>query len=439
MSPTEGALSLRASDVVGLPPFLETAWEIITPHADLSRPVRWVHAVDDPRPAGLLQGQEFVLSTLSRFTEDRQDLLPALRRYVADLDSVQASALAVEVLADRPRLREALQTLAAQRQADRARELPILLFSQQVRFVEITEHFHRLVLAAQTAQGTEREAYDPLFEVSTQLFRDVLGGHSEAPDDIDRRAGVLGMLGAAQYRSLVIRFRVTGQWGGAERARAQQLVAQAVRTVSPRLQARALVGETPSKDVGVVLALPAQAREGAEAAFSPALREAVNEVRASGFVPAFTIAAGEPSSTMLSAVTELESALQVLRSLETLLPRADRFPGFGDGAAERGYWKAADLGRLGLLARVEDPAAVRWFVSAQLGDLRGRGASELRDLVRALASTTATKAEVAALLGISRPTLYARVQRLERLIGRPLNDETLQALHLALLMDDLHG
>lgn len=129
MSPTEGALSLRASDVVGLPPFLETAWEIITPHADLSRPVRWVHAVDDPRPAGLLQGQEFVLSTLSRFTEDRQDLLPALRRYVADLDSVQASALAVEVLADRPRLREALQTLAAQRQADRARELPILLLS----------------------------------------------------------------------------------------------------------------------------------------------------------------------------------------------------------------------------------------------------------------------------------------------------------------------
>lgn len=438
MGHAEKVAQLRVSDVVELPPFLETAWTLLTPQADLSRPVRWVHTIDDPRPAALLQGQEFVLSTLSRFTEDRTDLVPSLHTYLEDLDSVQASALTVEVLENRPRLLQALRTVVHERQAGSTRALPILLFSEQVKFVDITEHFHRFLVARHIAHESTTESYDPLFEASTQLIGDIAGGQIDSMEQAAQRAQVLGMAPNAQYRSLVLRFRPTRRLSAADRSRAQELTAQTVRAVASRSPTRALAGATASGDVAILLALPHRDDEAAESTFCTALKNAADDLRSPEFIPAFIIASGTPSSTIVGAVSELDSARHVLRSLEPILPRADQFPGFADAAAERGCWKASDLGVLGLLARLEDPEAVRWFVASQLGNIHGPTAPELRALIRALASPTGTKAQLAAQLGISRPTLYSRMRRLERLLGRPLTDGTLQALHIALLLEDLY-
>ena len=439
MEGPESRTQLKVADVLGLPPFLETPWETLTPQANLSRPVRWIHAIDDPRPAALLQGQEFVLSTLSRFTEDTVDLLASLRRYVNELVSVEASALAVEVLSDRPRLREALQTLSAELRSNSNEGLPIFLFDRQVRFVDITEHFHRFLVARLIAQESTTESYDPLFEVSTQLIRDVMEGRTDSAEEVSHRAQVMGLAGEASYESLVLRFSTADRLSAAELARAQQLTAQAARTVAARSHVRALVGETPAEDLGILLAMPQQADRSAESQFCLALQHAVEDTRSSGQVPSFVIAAGQSTPSILEAVIELASAQQVLHSLDTVLPRAERFPGLAEDAAVRGFWRASDLGVLGLLARVEDPAAIKWFVSSQLDSLNGPAGPELRELIRALASPTRTKVEVAADLGISRPTLYARMYRLQRLIGRRLNDEVIRALHLALILEDLHS
>lgn len=438
MGRTPEAAQLRVSDVVGLPPFLEAPWTLLTPAADLSAPVRWVHTIDDPRPAALLQGQEFVLSTLSRFTEDRTDLVASLRTYLNDLDSVQTSALAVEVLSERHRLLQALHTVVEERRSGTDRGLPIILFTEQVRFVDITEHFHRFLVARHIAHESSTDSYDPLFEASTHLIGDIAGGQLDSAEEATQRSQMLGMATTADYRSLLLRFRPTLTLTAAEKSRAHELVAQAVRAASSRSQTRVLTGESPSKDLGILLALPHGAGDSAESTFCTALRHATDAARAPDALPAFVIASGNPSSTIRGAVAELESAQHVLRSLETILPRSERFPGLGDAAADRGYWKASDLGALGLVARLDDPEAARWFVSAQLDRLRGSGAAELRPLIRALASPTGTKAELASQLGISRPTLYSRMRRLERLMGHKLDDEVLQALHLALLVEDLH-
>lgn len=438
MRDAEKTAQLRVSEVLGLPPFLETAWELLTPQADLARPVRWVHTIDDPRPAALLQGQEFVLSTLSRFTEDRTDLVPSLHAYLDELDSVHASALTVEVLENRPRLRQALQAVVAARQSAPAQTLPIILFSGQVRFVDITEHFHRFLVARHIARESTAETYDPLFEASTHLIGDIEGGQLDSTKEAAQRAQVLGMAATDQYRSLVLRFRPTRRLSAVDRARAQELTARTVRAVASQSRTRALAGATPSNDVGILLALPRYADETAESDFCLALRNAADDVRSPDFIPEFVVASGQPRSSILRAVAEMETAHHVLRSLEVILPRADRFPGFGRAAGDRGYWRASDLGVLGLLARLEGPDVARWFVTAHLGNLRNSIGPELRSLISALASPTGTKAELAAQLGISRPTLYSRMRRLERLIGRQLNDEALQGLHAALLLQDLY-
>lgn len=428
------------AEVLSLPPFFNAEWELLTPTAELTRPVRWVHTIGVPRPASLLRGHEFVLSTLPRFSEDREDLLPALRSYLEDLDSVNASALAVEVFEDRPHLLEALRTLVAQRSAYETgtASLPIILFRAEVRFVEITEHFHRYMIARQHSAADTTEAHDPLFEASTQFIRDLSGGRDSTDKAAENRAQVLGMAGAAHYRSLVLRFRTPSPLSAAERSHAQQLTARTIRATASRLRIRALVGEAAAADLAIVLALGAEPDGTEESSFCRAVSHAAGEVSAPDFIPDFIISAGEHSSNVADAVAGLSAAHQVLRSLEVILPRAARCPGFGSAAGARGYWKAEDLGVLGLLARVQEPELISWFTSAQLGRLRGPEAPALRELIRALASPTGTKAELAAALGISRPTLYARMHRLERTLGRPLDADTLTALHLALLLEDLH-
>ena len=73
----------------------------------------------------------------------------------------------------------------------------------------------------------------------------------------------------------------------------------------------------------------------------------------------------------------------------------------------------------------------------QLAPFRGEEGERMREVVLALVRTGGNKAELARELSISRPTLYARIERIERAVGAPLAGETLSALHVALLLDEL--
>ncbi len=439
MASEETAAQLQVADMMNLPAFLETPWELLTPRADLSRPVRWIHTIDVPRPSALLKGQEFVLTTLSPFTETREDLEESLKLYLDDVASGQISALAMEILPERPCLLQAVRTVVEERGTEPGETLPILLFTQQVRFVEITEHFHRLLISRQADRGVETEPYDPLFEVSTHLVRDIIGGSLSTPAEAAARGRALGVPAGDRYRSLCLRFLQHTPFSPAERARSEQAVIAAARKAASASHVSALIGATPSRDIGIVFAVAESSKQDPATAFSLALRAEVSDAREPAFIPPFLLSSGQPRSTLLSAVSELEAAGHVLSSLEVILPRADRFPGLTVPAEQRGYWQAKDLGALGLLSRLPTSEVMEWYTFSQLEGLSLANAPEFRPLIHALASPTKTKADVAAELGISRPTLYAHIQRLERLLGHALDDHRLQALHLALLLQDIHG
>jgi purine catabolism regulator len=140
----------------------------------LGRPVRWVHAIEVPDAARLLHGGELVLTTGIALPAE-----PSLQaRYVAELAAVGASGLAVE-LGRRysGSLPAALVSAAAQH------DLPLIAFTREILFVEVTEAVHARII---DSQSEELRAAARLHEVFTDLS--VAGA---TPADIIRQAATL--------------------------------------------------------------------------------------------------------------------------------------------------------------------------------------------------------------------------------------------------------
>ncbi|WP_122816208.1 helix-turn-helix domain-containing protein [Nocardioides pantholopis] len=90
---------------------------------------------------------------------------------------------------------------------------------------------------------------------------------------------------------------------------------------------------------------------------------------------------------------------------------------------------ARDLGVPRLLAAGADATATATFVAEQLGPLLGYDTAASADLVRTLDAFVVhggSKARTAAALGIRRQSLYARLERIERLLGVSLDDAAQQ-------------
>ncbi len=101
--------------------------------------------------------------------------------------------------------------------------------------------------------------------------------------------------------------------------------------------------------------------------------------------------------------------------------------------------RRADLGARGLLWRLREHPSVGEYVEDQLGPVR-RGAPPHADdllLLRQYLAAGGSLTRLSRATGASRPSLYARVQRLARRIGRDLGDpEVRTSLHLAVLAHD---
>jgi purine catabolism regulator len=148
--------------------------QVVAAAGGLDAPVRWVHAIEFADAARLLRGGELVLTTGIALPDEE----PLLGAYVAELAAVGVSALAVELG------RKYTSGLpAAFIAAARDRELPLIVFTREVPFIEITEAVHALIIDDQLDQ---LRASARLHEVFTDLA--VAGA---GPADILREAALL--------------------------------------------------------------------------------------------------------------------------------------------------------------------------------------------------------------------------------------------------------
>lgn len=146
----------------------------------LDNRVRWVHIAEVNDFSGLLQGGEVVLTTglplepPAGQEPSAEDSDNRAKAYLRELGRAGVSGVVVELLADRT------HAVAALRSAATHVRFPVIIVTQRVRFVEVTEVIHRLIVAEQLERVEKART---VHEVFTELS---LAGAT--PDEIIARA-----------------------------------------------------------------------------------------------------------------------------------------------------------------------------------------------------------------------------------------------------------
>ncbi|MEV0404890.1 PucR family transcriptional regulator ligand-binding domain-containing protein [Actinoallomurus sp. NPDC050550] len=135
-SPTR---SLTIADVLRLPVLVAGLPEVVSGERHLARQVRWVHVTELLDPASFLEGGELILTTGMPHPEDPT----LLRAYVDQLADIGAAGLVIELGRRYQRVPADLV------RACRDRDLPLIVLHREVRFIDVTQTVHALILDAQ--------------------------------------------------------------------------------------------------------------------------------------------------------------------------------------------------------------------------------------------------------------------------------------------------
>ncbi len=515
--------------------------EILSGQDRLDAPVRWVHVAELRNLTGLLEGGELVLSTGLAFEESAVEAA----QYLGELALHGAAGVIVEILEDRPGAAKALRIAA------NSADMPVVLLRKPVRFVEITENVHKLIIGAQlervekarhvhevfTLLSLESASADEIVAQAAQLIgapvvlenvshlvvafdsaglpaadilRDwesrsrvvhlreettrsgeenwlqtpvglrsqrwgrlivpaALSNDAEASMVLERagqalsinrlaerdqrelghqaraglmhelrqprslteseaqaRAGALGLRSSTSYVPVVFRLDPVSSEGPIALQRRERALLESVNRSLQSLKFSALAASLHTGTVAVLLGLQPQQMEDQTVAricteLDAFAAESTEDLR-------WVTGIGRPRSSLLLSAAGLDEANHVAEAASTLQKR------------DKPFYKTSDIRLRGLLALLLNDPRVQTFVEGELGGILGAEESEELDLLEKFLEVQGNKAELARSSYLSRPTLYARLVRLEKRLGVQLNSqESRTSLHVALLLYRLRG
>ncbi|CAG9619432.1 PucR family transcriptional regulator [Sutcliffiella rhizosphaerae] len=123
--------------------------EIVAGEKGMDRHVKWVHVVEVTNIEKLLNGQELILSTGVSFGKDTSEF----RSFVQQLINCKAAGLAIEKGAFIPKIPQEIIDFANKE------HFPLILFQQEVSFVDITQDIHSVLINQQYQMITQLENY----------------------------------------------------------------------------------------------------------------------------------------------------------------------------------------------------------------------------------------------------------------------------------------
>ncbi|MGI5226713.1 PucR family transcriptional regulator [Actinoallomurus sp. CA-142502] len=277
-------------------------------------------------------------------------------------------------------------------------------------------------LLDQHAQSLERQAHG-------SVIAGILAHAYSDPQEAAARARALGVpLTGRRLLGIVVLPCPAGTTELPPLAELADATAAACRDASLAALVGALDEGSPQARVGVLASLPARAED------ERILREVAKRLRAHRSVGG---AADAGRGFVMAAGSIVESIRDVRRSFLEAEQVADVAARRGD---ERPFYRLPDLRLRGLLHLLRDDARLQTFIERELGPLLTHDARRGGDLVHMLAlylDSGRNKALAAQRAHLSRPALYERLRRIERVLDTDLEDvESCASLHVALLALD---
>ncbi len=277
-------------------------------------------------------------------------------------------------------------------------------------------------LLERQAQGLERQAHG-------SVISGILAHAYSDPQEAAARARALGVpLNGRRLLGIVV-LPCHEDGGPPPLAELADATAAACRDASLAALVGTLDEGSPQARVGVLASLPARAED------ERILGEVARRLRAHRAVP--RSADGDTRGFVMAAGSIVESIRDVRRSFLEAEQVAEVASRRGD---DRPFYRLPDLRLRGLLHLLRDDARLQTFAERELGPLLTHDAQRGGDLIGVLGlylGSGRNKALAAQRAHLSRPALYERLRRIERILDADLEDvESCVSLHVALLALD---
>jgi PucR family transcriptional regulator, purine catabolism regulatory protein len=278
----------------------------------------------------------------------------------------------------------------------------------------------------------ERGRSDMEHQAQAGLVDDVLQHRIRTEEEVAARAFALGLGVASRYVPATVRAR---EWiSDGDPVAAQRRNTDLLDLVARAVKAHGHSGLFSVRDageVGMVLALnPARSSKvQAEQAALDALADAVHRdgLRAGG-APALVLGVAGASQGLLDAILRISESAHIAEVAA------------GMPASDRTVYRVSDIRLRGLLALLRDDPRVQRFAESELRALilhDIESGDNCVDILRGYLELAHHKSALAEHFHLSRPALYAKLARIERILGVELADgESATSLHVALLFLD---
>jgi purine catabolism regulator len=257
------------------------------------------------------------------------------------------------------------------------------------------------------------------------LVDDLRRGRITDEAEATARGYVLGLRPALTYVPMAVRLRESA---GADQVAIAQRRVGTLDAIMHTVRAAGHTGLAATRDDGQVDLVLAPQRTSTLEQVCAAIRGAV--IRLDG-VHDCVIGVGPESSRLVDAVGGLREAGHVAE-VAMSMPLHDR-----------PFHRVSDVRLRGLLSLIRTDPRVQAFAETELAGLlahRAKHGGEAFALLRQYLDAGGNKAELSRTLHMSRPTLYSRLEALERIVGLDLDDaESRTSLHVAMLILNAAG
>ncbi|MEB7504648.1 PucR family transcriptional regulator [Arthrobacter koreensis] len=269
----------------------------------------------------------------------------------------------------------------------------------------------------------ERDQAGLAQQAQAGLIHELRGSRPQEEDEALTRASALGLKPSPAYLPLVLHLDPGSGKDPMSMQRRERALLEMLDAVLAATRNSALAAALQTGQVAVLLALPARMLE--DSLLERICGDLAARTSAAAGELRWTAGVGRARTRLSDAAAGLDEAAHVAQTAGTLAAGANR------------YFRSTDVRLRGLLALLrEDPRAVS-FAEAEL---RGIEAADDLALLQRFLECGGNKTALARSGYLSRPTLYARLQKLESRLGVSLDDpESRTSLHVAVLLRQLQS